>query len=304
MQVEFELLRAFDFAQANAHLWVFKKSKTAKKYSAYYVPADEALTNALRAIVQTEIARLTEFSPYSYLSETNENSCLATSQQGTDFQFLKAQVDRPEPECHVRGISDLKGAEGYLVKFSANGEAVYAVKRSTASWKTSYPKKFINIVFSHGELSAVEDNSFAIERNFDFFCKDALIFIANKRGFESALEYRAAYSQSFSSLQLNPSFSALFTNLQPLITYVGSNSIHLRRMATVEQKGLYGQPNFLANLKRVSDSRNWGLNFDQVTSKIIACDQTARTILQVLLDHRLMSEVTENIYDVPDATQI
>jgi Domain of unknown function (DUF4868) len=304
MPAEFNELRAFDFAQATTHMWVFKKSTTARKYMAHYVPTDEALTNMLKALIQTEMARITEFSPYSYLSQTNENSCLSTPQQDTDFQFLKAQVDRPEPECHAQGIKDLKGAEGYLVKFSNNGETVYAVKRSTPSWKTSYPKRFINMVFSGGELAAAEDNGFSIERNFDFFCKGARIFIANKRGFESAMAYRSAYTQAFTGLQQKPSFSALFTDLQPLIAHVGNNSTQLRRMAAVEQKGLYGRPNFLENLQRVSVTRNWGINFDPATNKIIACDQTARTILQVLLDHRLMSEVTDNIYDVPDAVQI
>jgi len=304
MQAEFNSLRAFNFAQATAHLWVFKKRTTNTKYVAYYVPTDPALTNILKGLVHAEMARITEYSPYSYLSQTNENSCLSTPQQGTDFEFLKAQVDRPEPECHAQGIKDLKGAEGYLVKFSHNGETIYAVKRSTASWKTSYPKKIINIIFLNGELSAAADNGFSIERNFDFFCKGVLVFIANKRGFEAAMKYRTAYAQAFTGLQQNPSFSALFTDLQPLISYVGNNSIQLRRMATVEQKGLYGRPDFLEKLQRVSVMRNWNINFDPVTTKIIACDQTVRDILQVLLDHRLMSELTDNIYDVPDARQI
>jgi len=304
MQREFNLLRAFNFAQSTTHLWVFKKSSTNTKFIAHYVPTDQVLTNTLKQLIQTEMARITEFTPYSYLAETNENSCLSTSQQGTDFQLLKVQVDRPEPECNVRGIKDLKGAEGYLVKFINNGETVYAVKRSTATWKTSYQKKFINMIFLAGELSAAEDNGFSIERNFDFFCKNALIFIANKRGFESTMAYRDAYTQAFAGLQRNRSFAALFTDLQPLVDFVGNNSIQLRRMATVEQKGLYARPDFLGNLKQVNTSRGWGINFDPVTDKIIACDQTARTILQVLLDHRLMSEVTDNIYDVPDATQI
>jgi hypothetical protein len=304
MQAEFDSLRSFDFAKATALLWVFKKSKTSRKYVSHYVQTDSALTDMLRTVIQTTMARITEFSPYNYLSQTNENSCLATSQTETDFQFLKTQVDRPETECPVQGIKDLKGAEGYLVKFTYNGETIYAVKRSTATWKTSYPKKFINIIFSNGELSAAEDNGFSIERNFDFFCKGSLIFIVNKLNFESALEYRTGYTHAFSDLQHNTSFSLLFTDLQPLIKYVGSNSTHLRRMATVEQKSLYANPNFLANLQRVSGNRNWGINFDPVTNKIVACDQTVKVIVQVLLDHRLMSEVTNNIYDVPDATQI
>lgn len=304
MQNAFNVLRTFDYHQASVHLWVFKKSSTVRKYSAHYVPTDTSIASTLKALIQAEMSRITEFSSYTYLSQTNENSCLTASIADSDFQFLKTQVDRPETECRAEAIKDLKGAEGYLVKFTINGEIVYAVKRTTTTWKTSYPKKFINMIFSNGELSATEDNAFSIERNFDFYCQGGRIFIANKLGFESIMSCKTAYIQAFSILQSTPSFASLFTDLQPLINYVGNNAIQLKRMATVEQKALYERPNFLGNLKRVSDNRNWGINFDGTTNQIIACDQTAKAILQVLLDHRLMSEVTDYIYDVPDATLI
>lgn len=304
MQAEFDGLRNFDFAQATAHLWVFKKSTSNKKYSAYHVQSDNNLKNMLKALVQSEMTRITEFSPYSYLAQTNENGCLATSQEGTDFSFLKTQVDRPEPECLARNINDLKGATGYLVKFRAGEQTIYAVKRSSSSWKTSYPKKFINMIYSNGELSAAEDNAFAIERNFDFFCNGNAIFIANKLSFESTMQYRIAYVQALTTLQAAPAFSDLFNDMAPLIAYVGNNSTHLRRMATVQEKNLYGNPGFLTNLRAVSARRGWNIKFDEETGKIVACQDTARDILQVLLDHRLMSEVTEHVYDVPDAVQL
>jgi hypothetical protein len=75
-------------------------------------------------------------------------------------------------------------------------------------------------------------------------------------------------------------------------------------MAVVEQKALYANPNFLPALQAVSNARGWGLNFDAHTNRLVPCEQTARTILQVLLDHRLLSEVTQNIYDVPDAVPV
>jgi len=52
-------------------------------------------------------------------------------------------------------------------------------------------------------------------------------------------------------------------------------------MAVIEEKGIYNRPN-----------------------TIIPCESTVSTIINVLLDHRLMSEITDNIYDVPDATQV
>jgi hypothetical protein len=304
MQGNFNTLKSFDYAHSTVHLWVFKKSTSARKFTAFFVRTDPVLNDLLKTIIQGQMVRFIEFSRYTYLAEVNDNSCLATPTNECDFHLLKAQVDRPEPEHPVRDIKDLKGAEGYVVKFIHGGHTVYAVKRSTASWKTAYPKRYINMIFQNGELAAAEDNGFSIEKNFDFYCLDASIFISGKRNFESTMEYKVAYTQAFTGLRQNLNFSALFADMQPLITYVGTNSIQLRRMAVVEQKGLYARPNFLPNLQRVSQRRSWGLNFDQASNRIIACDQTAKTIMQVLLDHRLMSEVTDEIYDVPDAVPV
>lgn len=304
MQENFNSLRAFNYTQGVIHLWVFRRSSTARRFSAFFVRTDGALDELLRNVIRTEIARITEFAPYTHLAEVNENSCLATTVAANDFQHLKVQIDRPEPECAVQSIKDLKGAEGYVVKFIHDNQTIYAVKRSTNTWKTAYPKKYINMIFRNGELSAAEDNGFSIERSFDFYSLNTSVFIAGKRAFESVMEHRAAYAQAFVGLRQNHVFSALFTDLQPLVTYIGSNSIQLRRMAAVEQKALYSRPNFLQNLQRVSAARGWNLNFDPITIRLIPCEQTARTILQVLLDHRLMSEVTDNIYDVPDATPV
>lgn len=304
MQTEFNSLRSFGFLNSAVYLWVFKKSATPAKYKAYHIPSDAELNKKLTSFAQDEVNRIIEVNPYTYLSQTNEGGCLGTTATDTDFSLLKNQVDQPEPEHLIRGIKDIKGAEGYVVKFNVGGVIVYGVKRSTASWKTGYKNKFINMVFSNGELSAIEDNGFSIEKNFDFYCIGSSIFIANKRGFESILKYKTSYIQAFTSLQSNPDFSSLFTSMQPIIQHVGTNSIQLRRIATIEQKGIYSQPNFLSKLMIVNSNRNWGVNFDQTTGKIIPCDQTAKIIMQVLLDHRLISEVTDTTYDVPDAVQI
>lgn len=304
MQLTFESLRAFNFTDSRIHLWVFKRSSTSERFSARYAQTDKALNALLLSVVQAEMKRITEWSNYTYLSQTNENSCLAEPIAGSDFVHLKAIVDRPEPDWRVRTIKDLKNASGYLVKFIHNGQVVYAVKRSATNWKTSYLKTHINIVFKDGELSAAEDNGFAIEKSFDFYAHGVGMFIASKGSFEAVMEHRASYAQAFSGLQLNGDFLGLFTNIQPLVRYVGTNAIQLRRMARVEERALFSRPGFLAAVKAVNGRRGWGLNFDANTGCLVPCDQTAKTIMQILLDHRLLSEVTEMIYDVPDATQV
>lgn len=304
MTSDFQLLKTFNFSSSMPHLWVFKDSASVAKFRAFYVQTEIELNNQLKKFVDAEVSRITEHAPYSYISQTNENSCLTIDQSTTNFTKLKTLVDRLESEHRIEDSKDLKGAKGYVVKFISNGITVYAVKRSTSTWKTSYPKKYINMVFSNGELAAVEDKSFSIEKNFDFYVVNDTIFIANKRGFETSIQHREAYIEAFSQLQAAPSFNSLFSDIEPIVKYVGNNSIQLRRMGVIEQKGIYNNPNFMPNLVRVSSARNWGINFDPTSKTIIPCSNTTGTILQVLLDHRLMSEITDNIYDVPDATEI
>ena len=304
MTTDFQLLKTFNFQDSLPYLWVFKDSSSEARFRSFYVQTGEELNGQLKSFVNSEIERITEHSPYSYISQTNENSCLTISYDSTDFSSLEAAVDRIEGEHRATGLKDLKGSKGYIVKFNHDGNTVYGVKRSTAMWKTSYPKKYINMVFSNGELSGIQDNSFSIEKSFDFYVINDTAFIANKKGFESVLKYKNEYSQAFNQLQLSPEFSGLFSELGPIIEHVGGNSMHLRRMAVIEEKGLYNSPYFLSNLRKVSSSRGWDINFDPNSNTIVPCSLTVKTILQVLLDHRLISEVTETIYDVPDTTQV
>lgn len=304
MQAQFNSFKSHDIINSNVYLWVFKRSATASRFTAHYVQTDDPLNEQLKLIALSEFQRITEFQAYSYLAETNENSCLSTVIAGSDFTSLKTLVDRPEPDFRLQNVKDLKNVSGYVVKFINNGVTLYAIKRSTKNWKASFLKTHVNIVFRNGELSAAEDEAFVIEKNFDFYAIDTALFIANKRAFESVMEHRASYTDAFTNLQLTASFSDLFTDMTTLINYVGNNSIQLRRMARVEEKALFQSPHFLSAVQDVNNRRAWGLNFDPITGKIIPCEQTIKTIMQILLDHRLLSEVTDVTYDVPDATQI
>ncbi len=300
--VDFDALKAFDFANADTYLWVFKESTTKARFRAKFVQTETELNKDLKGFICTEVNRITEHSPYTFISQTNENSCLTIAFDSTDFKLLKSQVDLPEVDYRVESAGDLVGAKGYVVKFIKDGVVVYAVKRSTSTWKTSYPKKFVNMVFKNGELKGIENNAFSIEKNFDFYVINDTAFIANKKGFESSMKHKEEYAKAFDSLKKNPGFSSLFSDVSSIVEYVGSNSIQLRRMAVIEEKGIYKQDNFIKNLILVNDKRKWGLNFEN--DKIVPCEKTVKVILQVLLDHRLISEITDYIYDVPDAKQV
>jgi hypothetical protein len=56
-------------------------------------------------------------------------------------------------------------------------------------------------------------------------------------------------------------------------------------------------------LRQVNSERGWHIQFDP-NGRIIATEETMKAIMQVLLDHRLYSELSLNTYDVPSTSAV
>ncbi|MCE4513756.1 hypothetical protein [Xanthomonas hortorum] len=116
-----QALQEFDLDSAGVHLWVFKSSTKADRFSASFVRIDAALEDALRNFAKAERAMMTEWIPYGHLAQPTENGCLSVSAIETDFALLQALVDRPELEHAIESKDQLKNAIGYLGPVNTNG---------------------------------------------------------------------------------------------------------------------------------------------------------------------------------------
>ena len=111
------------------------------------------------------------------------------------------------------------------------------------------------------------------------------------------MNYKAAHIQNFNQLREEDKFSAIFTDLAPLVNYVGENKIQLRRISAIQQKGHYKNPKFMDSLRAHCAVFKLNINFDK-DGKIIPTEGSCRDIFQALLDHRLSSHFREHLYDV------
>lgn len=298
---DFTNWREFDYDNSTVQLWVFKKSSTSAKFRAWHVRTDEQVETLFRDTIKSETLRITETVAYSHVSQNNESSCLQHPLERSEGLIALLQVvDAPEAENTDAQLKQLKGAVGYLVKFQNGSETVYAIRKTAPTWRPVVRNKMINVIFVNGELSVVPEESFTFDSYFDFYCLNETIFVASKKAYESAVSDKAVYKKSFDDLTVDPQFISIFKDMTPLKNYVGQNAMHLRRMTVIQQKALYARPDFSNRLMTVNEVRGWGIKFDG-NEKIDVCADTARVVIQVLLDHRLLSEVTENTYDVPDA---
>ncbi|PFG10702.1 Kiwa anti-phage protein KwaB-like domain-containing protein [Marinobacter sp. LV10MA510-1] len=298
---DFTEWRGFDYQQATVQLWVFKKSTTDAKFRAWHVRTDEEIESLFREAIINSVGSTTEEVGYSPISQNNESSCLTHPlEESEGLISLLALVDAPEAENTDAQLKNLKGAAGYLVKFHHGDNTVYAIRRAAPSWRPKVRKSVINAVFQNGELSVTPDETFSFDSYFDFFCINETVFVKSKRAYESAMSDKKVYKTNFEELAVDSNFTSIFSDIQPLKEYIGTNAIQLRRITVIQSKALYLRPDFPQRLQHVNNTRNFGLNFD-ANGKLVVCKDTAKTIMQILLDHRLLSEVTETIYDVPDA---
>jgi hypothetical protein len=296
--------RNFDISNASLSLWVFKKSLSQNaNFIARSVVVTDALKQVLKEIISTTINRRTEVEQYSLLAQPNEVGCLCLEADETIFPELQVLIDLPVEENLIDNIKQMENSAGYVVRLQRDGNVLYCVHRLAENWRTTKRFSVVNTVLNGNQLDVVPDQTFLIGKSFDFFATATDILVINKGNFESLLNYKLTYTHSFAALQKDAAFSAVFTDLVPLINHVGTNTMHLRRMAVIQQRGLYTDAAYMLRLRQVNVQRNWNIEFD-AQGRISPTDETIRAIMQVLLNHRLRSELSEDDFDVTSSTPV
>lgn len=288
--------RGFGLADGVLSLWVFKK-RPAGGYTAKSIDVTEGLMAELKSIIAGALQARTEVDDYSLIAQRNEVSCLHVGTDETSFADLKELLDAPAEEHLIEGERAFKNISGYVIRVRSGQRVLYCVRHVTDAWKTRKARTVINVVLRANRLELVEDRSFTIAKTLDFFVLDNDILVIDKRAFEALLNYKIEYVNSFTALQADPTFLGCFTSMDPLITHVGTNTMHLRRMAVIQQKANYANLQYMQRLRVANAQEGWNITFDP-TGRIVATENTMRTIMQVLLNHRLHSKLSLTTFDV------
>lgn len=294
--------KEFDLANGVLSLWVFKKRQTGG-YTAKSIDVTDGLTTELKKIIARALQARTEVENYSLIAQRNEVSCLHVGTDESSFADLKALLDAPAEEHRIEGERAFRNIAGYVIRVRVGARVLYCVRQVTDAWKTRKARTVINVVLRANRLELVEDRSFTIAKSLDFFVLDNDILIIDKRAFESLLNYNIQYASSFTVLQADPTFLGCFTSMAPLITHVGTNVMHLRRMAVIQQKANYANPDYMERLRVANGQESWNITFD-LAGRIVATADTMRVIMQVLLNHRLYSKLSLTTFDVPSSSAV
>jgi hypothetical protein len=287
IEASFRHFQDFDITNSTISLWAFRKKTGAElDFSAKAILMTESLRQALKAAAISVKDRCTEVEQYSLLTQCTEAGVLALPINETAFGRLNAIVDRPAEENLITDKKQIENAVGYLIRLRSGDNVIYLIKKTGDSWKSRTARTVINVLLRVNQLEVVEDRTFSISKTFDCVVAGEHVLVANKPAFESLFNFKNQYVESFLTLQDDISFGSIFSEMALLIQHVGTNTMHLRRMEVIRQKQLYASPEFIQRLREVNGRRGWNITFD-VNGRIVPTEETIKTILQVLLNHRL-----------------
>lgn len=297
----------FDIGASSVTVWLFKKSGGAAgatpTFTGRWIATDDALDAELKASVAAERARIGEVIEYGLLTQNNEASALRIATEETFADRIVDQTTDPLPQRKVADTKKIQNTSFYVIRLVHGDTVLHAVRKADTSFRTKRRLSTIDVLFNDNTLELLPSPGFSLSRYIDFFIVGGDILITNKGSFESVLSYKEAHAEEFQALQAEADFSQIFTTLEPLVEFVGSNKIHLRRACAIRAKKHYRDAAFMGRLRHDHAQYNLTLQFD-AAGLLVPTPETCGDIITALLDHRLTSAFSHNIYDVPDATQL
>jgi len=302
-----EDFRDFSIEDASVSLWVFKgpsgSSSGPPRYTAHWVETTDQVDNVLRGIVGDARQRIDEVIEYDLLAQNNERSALTIPKNETHADRLIERVTSETNDRRAVNISHLHNASFYDIKLVSEDKVIHAIRKTEGSWRGKRAIGLETLLFQRGVLALQKQPKFDIDKFLDFIIVGDEVVVLNKAHFESTLRYKTTFIEDFTELQGEPAFTDAFVDIVPLVTFVGENKLHLRRLSAIRQKGHYRNPGFMQRLRSLHNVYGLNLEFDG-EGKIVVTPDTCPEVITALLDHRLSSAFSEAIYDVPSTTRI
>ena len=195
-------------------------------------------------------------------------------------------------------------SKSYLIVLrNEEGIQVVGFKRLPENWKMKKNKGLIPLLFRENRFEDLEDeNVFSISNSVDFIYYNEFLFILSKKDFETGLNFRKGMMAKAEVFYEEVKKTELFVNMEVLTNRVGNNQRYLRKIATVKNLGYYRDQQFLQRFRQVSERKDWGVQFEN--GQIVITEETLDTVLAVLQNKRLHSELTVEDFDVEHAKSI
>ena len=226
-------LRSLDFNNADVFLWIVKRKLKDTKaiYNALNVELEDKLSEKLKIIVKEKIDNCNHIKDYSHLSEDQDDDILTLSHKETDFPTIYSEIQKGSDNLKAEKLEDLSGTWAYIIEIKNNFQLMTFTK-VPESWDMKKKKGILNLVFIGKKFKDLDDNSiFRIQRKIDFFCFEDILFILDKKKFETGLNFREGMKSSRDDVLNDFETFGIINDVNKLREKIGENMKYLRKIS-------------------------------------------------------------------------
>lgn len=293
-------LQSLKLKHADSLLWIVKRSLRGgiATYSVASVRTHQTLQKKLVEIVEKAIRSANQVEEYEFLTEDQDDDLtLSVKLRETDLGGIADKISNGSDNPQINSAEQLLDSWIYVIELHAGKDRVLAVRKIPEGWKLKQKEKVLSALFKNRMLLDFEEGDvFRLDKRIDFFAYDTLVFILNKKQFETAMNFRAGMERNRDKLLDDFQRIGLVSDVDLIRTNVGNRLGFLRRMSMIKKNGYYNRPGFINKLKVVCRDRGWAISFEG--EKIVVTDENVELVLRLLNNDRLASLMTEEIFDV------
>jgi Kiwa KwaB-like protein len=293
-------LHQTDFKPWTTTLWLVKRRLDVERsahYSVLRVDIDKKLQNKLKKAVADRIQGSTyKLEEYEFLTSDQDDRLFTIESADTDFAKIQAEVDQGLANNKVDKYEDLLDSWAYVVKLDHDGKAVYGMRKVNKFTRATKVKAVSYFLFEDKRLVDLEDKQiFTLDTHIDFFAYDGTTFIANKKEFESALNFREGMEKNRDAILGEFVSLKVVIDVEPIRKFVGSNLHLLRKISMIQKSGYYKDKSFLEDLIKKNVEKGWNLKVER--GAIVVDDSNVDLVLKLLNNERVESQINQEVFD-------
>lgn len=292
-------IRSEDFGGWSTSFWLIKKHQVSKEtgYSALRVDMDKKLHSRFKRYLKQQLqGKDFHLAEYDYNNADGDDALFTIDADATDFSMVVAEIGKGFGNKKVASHDELLRSWAYVILFEKDNRKLFAWKKISAD---TQPKKAASkdlAFFLNKKLVDLDDREvFMIYPRYDFFVYDGTTFIANKRQFESSMNFREGMKAKAAEVIQDFVDTGNFENTERITKYVGDNLHHLRKMASILKAGYYKQPEYIQKMIAISKEEGWALKVKD--GKVVVEEETIELLLKLLNNDRLRSPINNETFD-------
>lgn len=296
-----QTLRGTDFKHWLTTFWLVKRklSQQQAKYSVLKVDTDARLEQKLKHAVIAKISdQGYQLDAYDFLTTDQDNGLLTIESAATDVTLIQAEIDKGTANPKVEKYEDLLDSWAMVIKLEHQDKALYAYRKIH---KFTNPAKLAHVSFLQFKDQELKDldqqEIFTIDTQVDFFSYEGTTFIANKKEFESTLNFRAGMEKNRDVVLQELVDLNIFSDASLLKEHIGANLNYLRKVSSIQKSGYYKDAQFLQELAKVNEQKGWGLVIEN--GAIVINEASIDLVLTLLNNGRLESPINHEMFDAP-----